>query len=467
MSRELPEYTAPEQVPAIVEGLREHFYTGVTRSAEWRKKQLRGLIDLLSEHEDAWVKAMNDDIGSPRFEAVLLIENVKTEIKHTLSKFESWMKPKKMSNPWGLYPGGTKIVPEPYGVVCDFVPYNYPMYLGFSTLCPILAAGNCCLFKPSSNTPACSKLYQQLFPQYLDEKAVKVVCGPSSICPAILECKFDFIFYTGSPKIGKSVMEAAAKHLTPVLLELGGKCPVYIEEDAKMETTCKRLIYGKLFNAGQTCVCPDYVLVNEKVAEKFKETLIKYINTFYGDVSKVCPDIGRIISARHFERISKAIQSSGGKILVEGVRDPEKLYIGPTFIEEPKHDSQLMTEEIFGPVLPMIKVKSKEEAVEFINARERPLALYVFTNNSKVTDFFTLRTHSGAVMQNDVLFHVSSAECPFGGIGNSGMGQYHGEVGFCSLSHMKPVLTHSTIIDMGSRYPPYTEGHLRFIRKFA
>ena len=463
-----PVEVEPAQIPQIVDGLRKHYNSGVTRPLEWRKAQLKGLIKILSEHEREWVTAMKEDMGSHMFEAGLLIENVKSEITHTLKKLDGWMKPKKMSNPWSLYPGGTKVIPEPYGVVCDFVPYNYPMFLGFSTLLPILAAGNVCLFKPSSNTPACARLYQQLFPRYLDKDGVKVVCGPSSICPAILECKFDFIFYTGSPAIGKSVMEAASKHLTPVILELGGKAPVYVDQSLNMDRCCKRLVWGKMFNGGQTCVCPDYVLVHEKSAAKFKESVLKMINQLYGDVkNKYNDNITHIINRRHFDRITRSIETCGGNILLEGLRDPERLYIGPTVIENPALDSQMMTEEIFGPVLPIITVRSKEEAIEFINARERPLALYILTDSSKVVDEFTQKTSSGAILQNDVMFHVSSADCPFGGIGNSGMGQYHGRTGFKALSHMKPVVVHSTWMEIDSKFPPYTEEHLKFIRKFA
>lgn len=466
MSRE-PEPVRVEEIPGIVDGLRRHFNTGVTRPLEWRKAQLKGLVKILTEHEEDWVRAMNEDMGSHFFEAGLLIASVKSEITHTLKNLDSWMKPKKMSNPWSLYPGGTKVIPEPYGVVCDFVPYNYPMFLGFSTILPILAAGNVCLFKPSSNTPACARLYQEHFPRYLDKDAVKVVCGPSSICPSILECRFDFIFYTGSPAIAKGVMEAAAKHLTPVLLELGGKCPVYVDESLSMDRCCKRLVWGKIFNGGQTCVCPDYVLVHEKSAQKFKETVLKVTKDLYGDVSQYNGDITHIINRRHFDRIVRAIESSGGNILLEGARDPERLYIGPTVIENPALDSQLMTEEIFGPVLPIITVRSKEEAIDFVNAREKPLALYVLSDNSKVVDLFTLRTSSGAILQNDVLFHVASADCPFGGVGNSGMGQYHGRTGFKALSHMKPVVVHGTWMEVDSKFPPYTQEHLKFVRKFA
>lgn len=459
-----PINTAVEDIPGLVDGLRDYFLTGVTRKAEWRKDQLRGIIKMIEEHWQDLVDAVVADLGSHFYESGMLQANLISDCKHTISELDCWMKPKKISNPWSLYPGSTKVVPEPYGVALDFIPYNYPVFLGIGTLIPILAAGNVCMFKPSSNTPACAKLFQEIFPQYLDKDAVKVVCGPSSICDKILENRFDFIFYTGSPSIGKAVMTAAAKHLTPVLLELGGKSPVYIDKDANMLKTCRRLSWGKMWNGGQTCVAPDYVLVHEDVADQFKETMIKVFEEFYGDIKQYNDNIARIINRRHYDRLIRAMETCGGQIVAEGVHDEERLYIGPTLIESPSVDSELMTDEIFGPVLPFIKVSGYEEAVKFINAREKPLACYIFTESDKIRDYFTLNTSSGALMQNDVIFHVSSIHCPFGGVGNSGMGQYHGKAGFASLSHMKPVLTHSTAIDMTIRYPPYTQGHLNLLK---
>ena len=462
-----PIATPPEEVPKIVEELREYFNTKATRSIEWRKKQLNGLVRCLDEHKEDWCKAMNDDMGSHFYEAEMLIANVRTEIVHTISKLEEWLYPESVSQPWALFPGSARIVPEPYGVVCDFIPYNYPMYLGFSTILPILGAGNVCLFKPSSNTPHCAKLYQDLFPLYLDPKGVRVVCGPTAICTPILEQRFDFIFYTGSPAVAKVVMAAASKHLTPCLLELGGKSPVYIDKKVNMAKACRRLAFGKFFNGGQTCVAPDYVLVHKEVVEEFKKEMMETIKEFYGDVSQYNDNITHIISERHFDRIMRSIDTCGGEILVNGLKDKSKLFMGPTLIQNPKLDSQMMTEEIFGPVMPFLEVESDDAAIEFINKREKPLALYVLSSDDKVFEKFIESTSSGALMMNDTVFHVSSPFAPFGGVGNSGMGQYHGRVGITTLSHMKPVLTHSTKVDISFRYPPYTEGHLKVLRNFC
>ncbi|OHT06999.1 fatty aldehyde dehydrogenase variant form [Tritrichomonas foetus] len=459
--------TPVERIPTIVNELRDYFNSGATKSLKWRQSQLKGLIKLLNENSQAWVDAMNSDMGSHHFEAALLIANVVSDIEHTLKNLEKWLQPKKFSNPWALYPGSTTVAPEPYGVVLDFIPYNYPMYLGFSTIAPILACGNVCLFKPSSKTPACAKLYQDLFPKYLDPKGTVVVCGPTAICDDILKQRFDFIFYTGSPAVAKTIMRAASEHLTPTLLELGGKSPVYVDNSLSMMKCCKRLVWGKFFNGGQTCVCPDYVLVNEKVWDSFKETLVQAIKELYGDVSEYNDNITHIICKQHFDRIVRAIETSNGNKLVEGFRDASRLYIGPTVIESPALDSQLMTEEIFGPVLPLIKVKDAKEAIQFINQREKPLALYVLSDNNKTLDLFVRNTSSGAIMMNDTTFHVSSPFCPFGGVGNSGMGQYHGKYGIRALSHNKPVITHGTMIDLDIRYPPYTDSHLSLLKKFA
>lgn len=467
MSDHVPTPTSAEEIPGIVAGLRAHYNKGVTRQHEWRIKQLKGLVKFLEEKEKEWVEAMNLDMGSHLYEASLLIENAKSDISHTISHLSKWLAEKKISNPWALYPGGTRLRPEPYGVVCDFIPYNYPMYLGFTTLVPILAAGNTCLFKPSSNTPACAALYQQFFPEYLDPEGVKVVCGPSSICDVILDQRFDFIFYTGSPNIAKNVLAKAAPHLTPCILELGGKSPVYVDKNLSIETCARRLVFGRMYNGGQTCVAPDYCLVHESVFEAFKNEVVKVFQEFYGDVTQENDNISHIINKRHYDRIIKSIDTSGGNIVLQGARNPDHLYIGPTLVENPSLDSQLMTEEVFGPVIILNKVNNVDEAIDFINSREKPLALYVLSSDSSIVDKISDRTSSGAIMMNDTTFHVASSSCPFGGIGNSGMGQYHGKYGVRALSHMKPVLTHTTLVDITTRYPPYSESKLNFIKKFA
>lgn len=461
-----PTYTNPGQIPSIINALHEYFDTGISYSIQWRKNQLNGLMNILLKNEQHWVDAMNEDMGTHFFEARLMIKNIISEIKDTIDHFEKWLKPEKRSNPWSLTPGKTIVTPEPHGVVCDFIPYNYPMYLGFSTLIPILAAGNVCLFKPSSNTPACSALYQRLFPRFLDPKGIVVVCGPSSICDIILQQRFDFIFYTGSPRIGRSVMAAASKYLTPVILELGGKSPVYFDFDSNLQKCTKRLVWGKVFNGGQTCVAPDYCLVHTKIWDQLIQCIKSTVLQFYGEQKSANDNVTRIINKRHYERICNAIDSCHGEIIVNGFRNPEENYIGPTFIINPDLNSELMTDEIFGPVLPLIRVESAEDAVKFIRQREKPLACYVMTSNTKVKQLFTERTSSGALMFNDTVFHVSSSNSPFGGVGNSGMGQYHGDFGVRALSHLKPVINHDTTIDMEKRYPPYSEDHLNSLLKF-
>lgn len=455
------------EIPQIVDSLRDYFNTDVTKTYKWRIQQLNGLLKCLKENKELWIKAMNDDMGSHVFEATLLVSCSMSEIKLNIKNLASWMKDEPCPTPLALQLGSTKIMYEPFGVVCNFTPYNYPVFLGFSTLLPILAAGNCCLFKPSSNTPACGYLYQTLLPKYLDDKAVRVVCGPTSICDEILKCRFDFIFYTGSPRVGKLVMAAASKHLTPVLLELGGKSPVYIHSDCSLATTCKRLVLGKVFNGGQTCVAPDYALVHKDIFDKFKEQIIVTVNNMYGDVSKYNDNITHIISERSYKRLVNLIETSGGDVFIKGLQDPEKLYIGPTFISSPNIDSEIMSDEIFGPILPILKVENEDEAIRFIRAREKPLALYVFTESSAIERMFRERTTSGACMTNEVVLHVVSPEAPFGGVGCSGMGKYHGEAGFRSLSNCKPCISRSSMFDLGARFPPYSERWLPFLTSFA
>ena len=463
----ISENTKPEEVTGIVKDLRNYYKTNTTKSLNWRKNQLNGLAKILKDHEDEWVEAQKRDLGSPRFETVMLLSNIISECHHIASSLEEWLAPENATNSWLVYPGSTKLCPEPYGVVCDFIPYNYPLYLGFSTIATILAAGNVCLFKPSSNTPACAALYQKYFPQYLDEKAVKVVVGPSSICDVILAERFDFIFYTGSPSIARNVLSAAAKYLTPTLLELGGKSPAYFDEHLSMKTCVRRLVFGKFFNGGQTCVCPDYVLCHRKVYDEFCKTLIQVIKDFYGEESSVSKDLCHIVNKRHFDRLERVVNTAEGEILYQGKRDKETLYFGPVVIKNPKIDAEIMTDEIFGPIIPIIPVQDLDEAIDFINEREKPLALYAFTSDSKVVDRFNHETSSGVILQNDCVWHVSCSECPFGGIGNSGMGQYHGKRGVLALSHIKPVMTHGTMIDITMRYPPYTDFATKIFRPFV
>jgi aldehyde dehydrogenase (NAD+) len=462
-----PVATSPDAVPGIVDSLRAHFTTGATRPLAWRLAQLNGLIASLRAHEADWVAALSADLGSHRYEATLMVGNSISDVEYTAKNLSKWLRPKKLSTSLALTPGSTHLVPEPYGVVCNFIPFNYPLVLGYATMVPILASGNCVLLKPSSNTPASAKLLQEILPRYLDPNAVAVVCGPSSICDVILACRFDFIFYTGSPAIGRHVQEAAARFLTPTLLELGGKSPVYVDVNISLTVAVRRLVWGKLFNGAQTCVAPDYCLVHEGIWERFKAEIVKVTREFYGDLSVYNDNISHIINQRHFDRLVRAHETCGGETIVESFRDRERLYFGPVVVENPALDSELMKEEIFGPILPLVKVTGVDEAIAFINQRERPLALYVLTSNTGVFDRFTSQTHSGAIMQNDTIFHVSSAACPFGGIGNSGMGQYHGKYGIRALSHFKPVLTHSTFIDIAMRYPPYTDGHLSCIKRLA
>jgi aldehyde dehydrogenase (NAD+) len=463
----VPVPTAPDAVAGVVDSLRARFLTGATRPLAWRQAQLSGLIASLREHEAEWVAALAADLGSHRYEATLLVASAVSEVEFTARNLSKWLRPKRLPTSMSLCPGSTHLVPEPYGVVCNFIPFNYPLLLGYATMVPILASGNCVLLKPSSNTPACARLLQELLPRYLDAQAVAVVCGPSSICDVILSCRFDFIFYTGSPAIGKRVQAAAAQFLTPTLLELGGKSPVFVDVNISLTVATKRLIWGKLFNGAQTCVAPDYCLVHEAVWDSFKAEIVKVVREFYGDPSQYNDNITHIINERHFDRLVGAVESCGGQTVIESFRDRERLYFGPVVVENPSLDSALMQEEIFGPILPLVKVSGVDEAIDFINQRERPLALYVLTSNGRVFDRFTAETHSGAIMQNDTIFHVSSPACPFGGIGNSGMGQYHGKYGIRALSHFKPVLTHSTFIDFAMRYPPYTDGHLSIVKKLA
>jgi len=452
-------------VPAIVTSLREAFASGRTRPYEWRKQQLEGVRRMLRENEQALGDAMHADLGRSHFEGwgseTRFVDN---EISHTLKHLRSWMKPERVPTPTAIQPGNCHIHKEPLGVTLVLGAWNYPVQLALAPATAAISAGNCVLIKPSEISAACAKLLAELLPRYVDGDCIKVIEGGIDTSTALLEQQFDHIFYTGGGTVGRIVMTAAAQHLCPVTLELGGKSPAIVDRSVRIGVAARRIVRGKFWNTGQTCVAPDYVLVHEDVLESFVSEAKKAITRFYGEDPSQSRDIGRIINDRHFERLSALM--SGGTVAAGGETDAPSRYIAPTLLTDVDLDSPLMTEEIFGPLLPIIPVSSVDEAIGFITRRPKPLALYVFTSNKKVETEVLGRTSSGGACVNETLMHLVAPDLPFGGVGPSGMGAYHGRTGFETYSHRKSVLSRSTLIDPAVAYPPFTDSKQKIARKF-
>lgn len=456
--------SAPTTASAVVSRLRVAYETGATRPLEWRRHQLERMIAMLEDNEDEVLAALAHDLGKPRAEGFITdIAFVTSEIKLMMKNLKKWNAVESVTTPLVTMPAKSKLIPEPLGVVLVIAPWNYPVQLLLVPAAGALAAGNTVVMKPSEVSSATSALLARLVPQYLDTDAVAIVEGGVSETTALLEQRFDHIFYTGNGTVGRIVMTAAAKHLTPVTLELGGKSPVIVDASANIEVTARRIAWGKWLNAGQTCVAPDYVLVHESRRNELIGALTSTIRDFYGDDPQASESYGRIVSSRHFERLQAMIQS--GTATVGGDTDASQRYIAPTVLIDVALDSTLMTEEIFGPLLPVIAINDVSEAVRFINARPHPLALYVFAEDDAVVERVLSSTTSGGVTVNGTLLHLTSPHLPFGGIGESGMGGYHGKAGVRLFQHMKPVLMRSTKIDPSLAYPPYSEKKLKLFRK--
>ena len=460
--------TSVEQIPDIVARVRGGFDAGVLRTIASRSDQLKQLRRLLVEQEDRLVDALAIDVGKPRIEAYTTeIAFTINEIDHTLKHLEAWNKPRKVKVPLTFKPGGGRLHPEPLGTVCIIAPWNYPVQLLLAPLVPALAAGNTAVLKPSEVTPSVTAAIADLVPRYLDERAVAVVTGAVDETTALLEQRFDHIFYTGNGAVGRVVMAAAAKHLTPVTLELGGKSPAIVAADANITVAARRIAWGKFVNAGQTCVAPDHVLVDESVEREFLDALATAITEFYGDDPSSSPDYARIVNERHYDRLMALLDGNGYETTVtggSGQRDAK--YIAPTVLAGVKPDATVMEAEIFGPILPVLTVTDVDEAIRFVNDRDKPLALYAFSSDDDTLAKIVDRTSSGGVTLNHVLLHLAVPELPFGGVGPSGMGAYHGKAGFDIFSHAKPVLDKPTRPDPSLMYPPYTGFKQKLLRRF-
>lgn len=439
-------------------GLRTTFGSGVTRPLAWRKEQLHALRRLVKEGEDTLLAALAADLGKPPVEGLVSdLSFVGSGVDAALRGLDGWARPERVRVPPAQQPARASILRDPLGVVLVISPWNYPVHLLLLPMTSAISAGNCVVGKPSELAPATSKALARLVPQYLDTTAISIVEGGASETQALLRERFDHIFFTGSARVGRMVMEAAAAQLTPVTLELGGKSPVLVDADADIEVAARRIAWGKFLNAGQSCVAPDYVLVHREVAERLVDEMAKAVRRFYGPDPELSADYARIVNDHHFGRLAALLASGASQVSIGGQADRNTRYMAPTVLTGVRPEAPVMEEEIFGPILPVLGVADMEEAVAFVRARPSPLALYVFSQSSETADRILAQTASGGACVNSTLVQLAVPELPFGGVGASGMGSYHGRHGFETFSHKRAVLRKPTRPELGFVYPPHNK----------
>lgn len=443
---------------------RDYFKSGVTLDVTFRKKQLRILEEAIRSREESIMDALEKDLAKPRFESYSSeIGILYPEIREAHRKAASWARPRRVSTSIIHFFSTSVIYHEPYGLALIISPWNYPFQLAMAPLVGAIAAGNCAILKPSELAPETSKVIAELVQDAFDPAFIAAVEGGVAETRALLDEKFDYIFFTGGTAVGRIIMESAARQLTPVTLELGGKSPAMVHHDAKLDYGARRIAWGKYFNAGQTCLAPDYLLLHRDVKEAVLEKLRRTLVSFYGNDPEESKDYGRIINDRHFNRLTSLMTS--GRIVHGGATNPESRYIAPTIIDGVRLTDPIMEEEIFGPLLPVITYGDLDEACDIINGMARPLAIYLFTESRAVEKRVFAETSSGGGCVNDTISHVGSTALPFGGIGDSGMGSYHGKASFDTFTHRRSVMKRSTLFDMHLRYPPYDDRRLRFVRR--
>lgn len=446
---------APDTIPLQLAELRYNFNQGLTKDINYRCRQLAGLARFLKECEADIEKALFEDLHKSPIEAFVTETNmVASEIRLCLKKLKSWVKPKRVTTPLGAKPGKSYIYPEPLGLVLIIAPWNYPLQLTLSPLIGAIAAGNCAVIKPSEIAVATCHLLKEKLTHYLDPASIRVIDGGVAETTTLLAQQFDYIFYTGNGNVGRIVMEAAAKHLTPVSLELGGKSPCIVDKDADIPVAARRIVWGKFLNAGQTCVAPDYILAHDAIKAELLTAMKKSLLDFWGENPQSSRDYGRIINTNHFQRLMRLIPGSG-EIVVGGQADEKTHFIAPTILDNLPPDAPVMIDEIFGPILPIITIKSINNAIQYINARPKPLALYLFTNQEQTKKQIIEQTSAGSVCINHVILQLTVPDLPFGGVGPSGMGAYHGKASFRTFSHYKSVFNKPTWFDPSIAYPPY------------
>ncbi|XP_047341226.1 aldehyde dehydrogenase family 3 member H1-like [Impatiens glandulifera] len=460
-----------EEASLVVDKLKETFLSGKTMSYEWRLSQLKGLMKILDHHEPDIIKALYSDLSKPPTETIAYeISTVRSSIEFAMKELKRWMEPEKVKNTILSFPSSVKIIHEPLGVVLVISAWNFPFYLSLEPVIGAISAGNAVVLKPSEISPSTSSLLAELFLKYMDTSAIEVVEGGIPQTSALLEQKWDKILFTGNENVGRIVMTAGVKHLTPVILELGGKCPAFVDSNINLKVAIRRIIAGKwTMNNGQACICVDYVITTKDFAPKLIDALKSELEIFFGKNPMESEDLSRIVNLNHFRRIKRLLDDDklSGKIVHGGQSDESKLKMAPTIIlldVTDQKEALVMKEEIFGPLLPIIQVESIEKGFEMMKFKEKPLAAYLFTNDNKLKDEFVEKVSAGGLLINDVALHVAHPYLPFGGVGKSGFGAYHGKFSFECFSHKKGVLSRSFAGDTTARYPPYTPGKLRMLK---
>lgn len=443
-----------QQIAALVKEQRSFFESGKTLCVCERKKALKKLYDAIVSREKLLTEALQKDLGKSDFEGYMCeIGMVLDEISYMLGHIDSFAKEKRVHTPVAQFASRSYVKPSPYGVVLIMSPWNYPLLLTLDPLVDALAAGNTAVVKPAAYAPATAAAIKELIESTFACEHVAVVTGGRAENACLLDQKFDYIFFTGSKEVGKEVMKKAAEHLTPVTLELGGKSPCIVDESANLALAARRIAFGKYLNCGQTCVAPDYVLCHASVRDRFVELLKKEIDRQYGKEPLQNADYGHIINQKHFDRICSLIDES--KVVHGGSTNPQALQISPTVMTNVTWADAVMGEEIFGPVLPVLTFESIDEVIGTVNSHDRPLALYLFTSDKKTVRRITSKCTYGGGCINDVIIHLATAHMGFGGVGESGMGAYHGKVGFDTFSHKKSIVDKKTWLDLPMRYQPY------------
>ncbi|XP_022105944.1 aldehyde dehydrogenase, dimeric NADP-preferring-like [Acanthaster planci] len=450
---------------AIVQRARNAFRANKTKPIAKRKQILQALLRMINENEQKFVDALYKDLRRSKFESIVSeIDFTKNEIINMLNNVDEWSKPRMVEKPLPMAGTPTYIQYQPLGTILIIGAWNYPFQLILHPMIGAIAAGNTVIIKPSEIAPTIAEMLAKIIPRYVDQDFIQVVNGGVPVTTALLKEEFDHILYTGSGNVARIVMGAAAKHLTPVTLELGGKSPCYVDENTDMGVTANRLVWGKFQNAGQICIAPDYVICKPSVNDKLVTAVSRVIKNFYGENPKNSPDFPRIINERHFQRLMNLTKA--GKVAVGGDNDVSQLYIAPTVLTDIKPEDPVMQEEIFGPLLPILNVKSENEAIDFINSRPKPLALYVMSKSKTTIKRFNEETSSGSFVANDFMMQAACDTLPFGGVGQSGMGSYHGHFSFDLFSHKRACVVASQGMDklLSPRYPPFTERNLSLLR---
>lgn len=440
-----------------------YFATGITKDITFRIEKLKQLKNWIQANDTKIMTALKQDLGKSEFEAYSTeIMGPLEQINLAIKKINSWAKPQKVKTPLALFKAHSQIIHEPFGTVLVITPWNYPFSLSVTTLIGVIAAGNCCVLKPSEISRHTSKIIVEMIQTCFEQAYCAVVQGAVEETTQLLKERFDFIHFTGSTQVGKIIALAAAQHLTPVVLELGGKSPCIVDDTADIETTARRICWGKFMNAGQTCIAPDFILAHKNIKDPLIKALQKQIHAFYGDNPQHSQDYGRIINENHFDRLSTLLQE--GHIVCGGQTHKEQLYIAPTIIDGTSWDDPIMQSEIFGPILPVLVYEDLSQIMTTLKTLEKPLALYLFSKNKEVQHKIINDLSFGGGCINATIMHIANLNLPFGGVGHSGMGSYQGKWSFEAFSHKKSILNKSLAFDLRLLYPPY-KNKLRWLRK--